>query len=166
MFVLARHRPHSARGDGRSDPLSSSSMVASDSRFLTRCIVHELERARAHRAMTPREIHETCPPSNSAIGSERCRTAGISSPCEERRPIRHGRCVCSSAMPPAASMTSSRGSPDNGSLSGSASNSSSKIALAPAAISPPKWSCGQIPMAIRCLKPPPRTRGTRRSIRI
>ena len=33
-----------------------------------------------------------------------------------------------------------RGSPDNGSRSGSASNSLSKTALAPAAISPPKWS--------------------------
>ena len=45
-----------------------------------------------------------------------------------------------------------------------ANNSLSKIDLVLAATSPLKRSCGQIPMAIPCLKPPHRVHGTQRSI--
>jgi hypothetical protein len=53
------------------------------------------------------------------------------------------------------------GSPGRWSLSGLASSSLSRTALAPEATSPPKRSCGQVPMGIPCLKPPHRMRGTR-----
>src|SRR3954465_8675553 len=45
-------------------------------------VVHKLSVARAYRATTPGDIHEICPPSISAIGSERARTAGTRPPRE------------------------------------------------------------------------------------
>ena len=94
--------------------------------------------------------HETSPPKNFCIWPRalpRCRRCRASL---GRKPIRRGRCVGSSAFPPAAEGTSWRVSWHNGCRNGSASHSSSRTGQGPAPISPPRRSCAHHRTAIRC----------------